>query len=75
MDHSHAADKSIKHYTDAKRVPTRKVTGEGMAANALPICLFHLSLSLSPGGEPPDRGRDKDMKGGERRFQFHHSPV
>lgn len=27
MDHSHAADKSIKHYTDAKRVPKRKVTG------------------------------------------------
>lgn len=36
MDHSHAANKSIKHYTDAKRVATRKATGtEGLTAAAV----------------------------------------
>lgn len=41
MDHSHAADKSIKHYADAKRVPMRKVAHQRCGL-PLPICIFHL---------------------------------
>lgn len=56
MDHSHAANKSIKHYADAKRVPTRKVAHQ-CCCLALPICLFH-HFSLSSREEASDRGGD-----------------
>lgn len=68
MDHSHAADKSIKHYADAKRVPTRKATGgEGLAATAV-LPFFFASLSFSSSPLSTGEEWDGNMKG--RRFQL-----
>lgn len=43
MDHSHTADKSIKHYADAKRVPMRKVAHHA----AVFLCLFVFFIFLT----------------------------
>lgn len=70
MDHSHAADKSIKHYADAKRVPTRKVTGgEGLAATAV-LLFFGFFASLSFSSSPLSTGEEWDENMKERRFQL-----
>lgn len=69
MDHSHAANKSIKHYADAKRVPTRKVTGrEGLTTAAVLFYLFVFFIFLLP-EEPSDSGQKRiQTRKEDRRF-------
>ena len=65
MDHSHGANKSIKHYADAKRVPTRKVTSREWLW-ILCLYVFFISLSLTRRRRIWQRmGQNGDMKGEE----------